>query len=362
MAGEDWAGAVGEGLSSFMAAYKDERKRQDDEKDKDKRDSFNQLIAGVRLNPNGQYEYTPEKQQEMTLGKLKTQNEAQGYQPDTPYAGFLKNIAVQQIKSAHPEYSDEQIKGMVPEHLNAEQYKTGTGLTKTDLTGFYGMEGRKAIAGAMQGRNDIAREGLNLRKDQVGYHVGQDILNDPVVKSADLSNVALAKGIERLKTAKEINPQMFREIQSDMASALQGGRMTEGGNHRTQMELLDTKLADIEQNYLSKVKDVGAPQAKLYLLQNMQGLASFINTMKKDRIMFKKKNATAAFPTNGAVDRVTTGLIGDNEFNPSGQVQGQGIMSNLSPEDQAAIATAQRRLQKNPKDADALAVMKMHGF
>ncbi len=351
MAGDDWAGAVGEGLSSFMAAYKDERKRQDDEKDRAKKDSFNQLIAGVRLNPNGQYEYTPEKQQEVTLGKLKTQNEMEEFDKTSPHAGLLRNIAIQQVKTTHPEYSEDQVNSIVPQGLNAVQYKEAAGLLKPEISGYFGMKGKEAIAGAIGGRNATAKDSQTITaagkitNDSQLNTLSQRIIGVRTIKD-QIAAVKRGEIVDTKQLLGDINAEYLKLVTNSSSPAL-------GKLERTEYTSTASDLAGIIQKITGNPQSINSPDIMNQLEKQIDHADRIYRKSYAQRAPSKKVNLVSNPNANAEQDRVIKDLT--DQFGP------EAVAPNaaLSPEDQEAINWAKKA---NPKDPRAIKILKLHGM
>ena len=174
---------------------------------------------------------------------------------------------------------------------------------------------------------------------------------DDVIKSQDsvLSNIG--RGIDRLKKPGVVNDNLWKEIQSDFAQALMGGRLTsEGAQARTQMDMIESQIAHLKQKWESMPANVDAAQAKSYLLEQMQALAQYSQDVKNQRVNYIKHNANLTMANNPYAQNYLQELNG-NSFNPTSGMQGSGIMSNLTPDEQAMITEAQKPENKNNPDA-----------
>ncbi len=313
MADYGMMGGIGEGLQSFMQTYMQQRNAQN----KSRQDTLDQALkaklAGVKMNSSGDaWEYTPEKEKEIELGKLKSSSEMQKYDPTNPHAGFLRNIAIQQIKSSHPEYSDEQVSGLVPEGLSADQYKEATGLLKPELSGYYSMKGREAMANVYGERNKIQREGLNLRQGQVAEGINKKVMNDKIVSAADSQQAAINKGLDRLNSGQAMTPQMFNEVQIDLANAITGGRTAAQGTiHRVEMDNMASKIAEIQQKLSSSPTDINAPAMKKYLKDTFTELRNLNKSIRQKRVKALTNQSAQAYGTEGSFGNVINNLNED---------------------------------------------------
>ncbi len=348
------AGGLAQGLGTIFQMYTQERARQDDQKQKGLAMALQAKAAGVAMNPEGTgFVDTPETIQRDQLGKLKMANEMQEYDPNSPHAGLLKNIARQQVKALHPDYTDEQINQVVTEGGSAAQYKEAAGLLKPEITGNYGMQGRMAIANAMGGRTAVAQGNLELSKQKAANDLNKEVKNDKIVQATDMQQNSIVKGLQQLNSKdKPITVQMLNEIQADYANALAGGRQAAQGTiHDQQMKSAEGKLAEMKQFVTGEPTQAATPQQIAYFKTAFNELQGLNKQIRGSRVQNLTGGASAAFGNQGPFKNVISNL---NE-----NASGHDLIpaTNLSPEDEQAIQWA----KSNPKDPRSGEILKLHG-
>lgn len=351
-------GGLGQGLQAGFQAYMGERKHQEETRSNALAKALQAKLGGVQLNAAGTgYDDTPEKAEQGRVGLLKTTAEGQEYDPKSPHAGLLRNIAIQQIKSAHPDYSDEQVSKIVPEGLSASQYKEAAGLLKPELSGYYNMQGRKYQADTSREnareRNEIARGGLDLRSKNAANSINKEVMHDKVVQATDMQNNSIAKGLQQLNSKdKPITLQMLNEIQNDYANAITGGRQAAQGTiHDQQMQTLEGKAANLKQYITGNPAQAATPQQIAYFKTAFKELQGLNQGIRKQRVQTLTQGAQNAYGDQGAFGNVISNLnqnAGGESLAPQ----------EITPEDQQAIAWA----KANPKNPKALQILKLHGM
>lgn len=352
--GGDWGmmGGIGEGLQAGVESYMKMRTIQEDKRQRDLNQALQAKLAGVQLNKAGTgWDDTAEGKEKSRIGMLKLGSEAQEYDPNNAHAGLLRNIAIQQVKTAHPDYGEDRVNELVPQGLSAAQYKEAAGLLKPELGGYYGLQGKQAIADAMKGRTEVARGGLDLRRGQMAQGINKQVNSDKVVQSTDQQQAAIAKGLDRLSSSQPMTPQMFNEVQMDLANAITGGRVAAQGTiHRVEMENMASKIAQIQQKLSSSPTDINAPEMKKYLQQTFGELKNLNQRIREKRVKTLTQQASQAFGSEGpfgsVIENLNQGATGEEQ-----------IVNPMSPQDEAAISWA----KANPKDPRAAQILQMHG-
>ncbi len=343
------------GLSSYQQAKKyndEEQHKKADEVMKAKLYKIQMAQAGYQENPddpNGGLMVTPQHQQELDLSKAKTTSALSGLQPNSPYAETIRGAAVRQAKLTNPNLTDDQLEQQIPHGLMADQYEKLAGIMKPEIAGYYGMQGKQAFANAYKDvgtqRNQIASGNLDLRKSNQAMQFGKGVNNDKIVLASDQQNNAIQKGVNALNSGT-VTPQLWHEIQIDLANAISGGRTAAQGTiHNVTADTMATKAAQMEQYVTSHPEDIGSPQMKQYVKDRLMELQKLNQKIKQDRVKELGQTAGQAAPNNQYVSSVIGGL------NSSAAPQ-------MAPEDKQAIEWA----QGNPKDPRAQKILKAHGM
>lgn len=301
----DWqtAGALGNGIGDFVDTYLKSKQIKNQQDFQNQQLQLQQAEHGLVKDP--------------TTGLLSPNAATQGqmayqtsqYDPNNPAAETTRGLLKDTLKQIHPSYSDDQLEALAPKGQTAKAYTDQIGLIKPDVMAQAMIQSRAPMGQAMLDRNKIQQAGLDLRTGKVASDTGKAMINDPIVKAADQQNNSINKGLNRLSGDEPVTPQMWNELNIDLANAISGGRMAAQGTiHEVQMQDAEQKLAQMQQYVSGHPQDIGSPAMKEYLKSNFNDLKALNQNVRKSRIDYLGSNATAAFGGNQAVGNVVNNL------------------------------------------------------
>lgn len=305
---------IGQGLQTAFKTYINERNRHDSLRQQNLANALKLREEGVQIKSGTEQSLNPEL-------------ESSG--GNEQYSGLLRNVARDQLKTVHPDYNDEQLDQMIPQGLSAAQYEKAAGLLKPSIGAFATLEGRKVMANAMQGRNQIMSGNLDLNRAKAASGISDKVNKDKVVQATDLQQAAIAKGLDRLNSNQPMTPQMLNEVQMDLANAITGGRVAAQGTvHRVEMQNMAQKMANLQQYLSSNPTDVNSPGIKKYLKQTFDELNQLNQKIREKRVKNLTGQAKQAYGTQGPFG----GVISDLEQNANGENQIVSPEQQFSPD------------------------------
>lgn len=312
MADTGLLGGIGQGLQNFLGTYMQVRNQQEASRQKNLSNALELHKQNLLIDPATADSQNP--------GLISAGGEDKS-------AALMRKIAIDQYKTLHPDYTDEQINSTIPEGLSPDQYSKAAGLLKPQIGGYYGLEKSKMATDAAKERTDvfrqnagIRRESLDLQRGKAAAGIADKVMLDPVVKATDMQQNSITKGLQQLNSKdKPITNQMLNEIQADYANALTGGRQAAQGTiHDQQMQTLAAKAANLKQYISGSPTQAATPEQIKYFRTAFKELQDLNSSIRQQRVQSLTANKTAAFGNQGAFGNVINQLNSDSS--------GQGLI------------------------------------
>lgn len=255
------AAALKSGSESYLAESEKQRKEK-------KEDARDKLARQLELDKAGYEESAPETYTLRPDVKTKRDYESQGYTADSArskaaqeyYKGLLASVAPGK-------------EGLITPSMTATELEGKGGLLGGIISGEYGVKAKKATEAIWERRlsqgNErlgISRERLGMAKDDQAKRAADTFDSDTTLKTLGVQQQNIRRGKHTLDTVKQLTPQLFNEIQMDIANAISGGRSAAvSTQNKAEFHSLEIDLANLEQRLSSSPQDIGSPEVKAYI-------------------------------------------------------------------------------------------------
>lgn len=257
------AGAIGQGLQSGVEAYQRERSYQDEQAYRRKLLAMQMLKSGVEEGPDGLVKLNPVEQKKREMEQQKYDS---GSEISQRHRAFTRGL----LEAVKPGLGD-----MIPEDMSAAELeeKANSGLLGKETSGLLGVQGRQITADRVGEGNAIKREGLDLRRESQASQAASVFDKDTNLQALTKQQQAIQRGAHTLQNVKILTPQLFNEVQLDVANAISGGRSSAvSTQNKVEFESLATKWAELEQRVRNKPEDINAPEVKAYMMDVLNRL------------------------------------------------------------------------------------------
>lgn len=156
----------------------------------------------------------------------------------------------------------DQVPGMNSMKSGLESGKTILGLQ--NLTARQEAIGDRRKQNAIH--NDLAERRLGMRGDDQAIRAADTFDKDENLKTLQKQQQNITRGKHTLETVKTLTPQLFSEIQMDIANAISGGKSAAvSTQNKTEFESAELAFTNLRQRLSNNPQDIGSPEVKQYI-------------------------------------------------------------------------------------------------
>lgn len=122
-----------------------------------------------------------------------------------------------------------------------------------------------ALAGARLAQGD---KRIAMAQDNQAANVANTFDKDSNLQAINKQRQSIQRGMHTIATVDKLTPQLFNEIQMDIANALSGGKAAAvSTQNKVEFESLNTQWAGLMQRIKNKPQDIDSPELKQYITQ-----------------------------------------------------------------------------------------------
>lgn len=235
---------LAEGLKQGLGAYQDQRRYIEEQALKNR-----QLANQEKMNQASMYEKGIQSKQ------------GGGFE-DIPLSEPEKQMVQMVYKSSNPEAVPIDLTGATKRSI------TEGGLLGKAIQGGYTAQGRQIVAQRTGERNEILRQGLDLRRDTQAKQVADIFDKDELIKGFKRSQSTISNGIHTIENPPQgkITNQMLSELGMEIAKGLSGsGVAAQGTIHEQSYRTSASDLAKAMSYITGNPQDVASPQTVDYV-------------------------------------------------------------------------------------------------
>ncbi len=211
----------------------------------------------------------------------------------------------------------------------------------------------KEAGPAMRMMGTQQRLGVSLGNQAV--HAADTFDKDSNLQKLTQQQQQIQRGKHTLDSVSILTPQMFNEIQMDIANAISGGKSAAvSTQNKVEFSTLETEFQGLKQRLTNKPQDIQSPEIKKYIGEVLDRLNDAYSNNMYGRAQQLAKGRSKAYGSNPAALEVMNEKVGS--YKPA---EHKGLLKEaVDPKDQAAIQWA----QDNPDDPRSAQILKLHGM
>jgi hypothetical protein len=273
------ASGLAEGLKQGLISYQNIKNIQHQQQ-------MQELVAGVQKNPvTGALENSPLRDQQMQAQGLLAQNQIAENDPESDVSQKLASARGLMAASGNAKIPSNIYSG-----LSASQQKELDPLTKTDLSGQFGI-----LKSMMNPLAEIKREQMYTAKDNQAAQAVDKVTNDPQLKN----HAQRIQGADRIlgqlgeaKQGKIVDTnQLLNDINTEYVNLLTGANNSAlGKQERTEYTTMAGNLAALKQKLSGDPQSINSPEILNQLETQVRSLKSNYQGMYSDRANSLKRN------------------------------------------------------------------------
>lgn len=193
---------------------------------------------------------------------------------------------------------------------------------KPQIAGAYALQGRQMMLQNQQQR-------LGLQQGNQAARVADVFDKDSNLQKLTTQQQNIQRGKHTLDNVSILTPQLFNEIQLDIANAISGGRSaavsTQG---KTEFTSYENEWKNFLQKVGNKPEDIGSPEVKDYIRSVLDRLNEAYSNNMQARAQQIYKGRAKAYGNNPAALDVLKEKI--DSYKPAGG-EGPGLMKEAAP-------------------------------
>jgi hypothetical protein len=204
-----------------------------------------------------------------------------------------------------------------------------------------------AMAGA---RLDQGNQRIAIQKDNQAAGVANVFDKDPNIQKSVAQRQSIQRGQHTIENVKTLTPQLFNEIQLDIANALSGGKAAAVSTQsKVEFETAAMKMADLKQRLSNRPEDIGSPEVKAYIQDVLSRLDNAYAHNISDRaqqLSVGRNYANNPSAQQSMAEKVKSLMV------PNAP-EASAATSKFDEDDQAALQWA----KQNPNDPKAVKIL-----
>lgn len=334
---------LAEGIKSGVQSYQDTKKYNDEQerRKKDEARQAQQFQLGL-LDKNAEVDPATGELKRNSLAQAEYDRQTQALTPGSEFSKKKAQATRDLVSSVDPKYAK-----FITDDMSAKDIEENTkeGLLGKIIQGEFGARGREATSSRVGERNQILREGLDLRRENQASHVADLFDKDKIIQDSTQQKNRIQNGRHTLESAKTLTPQMLDEIQADINAAIsKGGSNAASLEHKRTFNSLGIEATRLKQRLTDKPEDINNPEIKQYLTDIMNRLEGAYDLNMSERA--KSLSAGRGFSSKRAQDALEgkKGLYIKDD-------KAQGLLSQpqsaAHPEDSKAVAWAKQNMKSS---------------